>query len=122
MRRLANVEYEDAAPEIQAVYDEIMEISGTPDVWNMLKMFGHNEMALRAMWGMLHYTVLEGELPALLKQLVLFNISVKYGNDYCTSLHGQTILRMDRTIAYDELVTMANNRRYEIPGVLHRRY
>ena len=89
MRRLANVEYEDAAPEIQAVYDEIMEISGTPDVWNMLKMFGHNEMALRAMWGMLHYTVLEGELPALLKQLVLFNISVKYGNDYCTSLHGQ---------------------------------
>ena len=42
-----------------------------------------------AFWPMVRYTLLEGDVPALLKQLILFRISVEYGNTYCASLHGR---------------------------------
>ena len=116
MKREALVEYEDASPEVQLVYDEIMEVSGTPDIWNILKAFGHNEVALRGMWGLLRYVVLEGDIPALLKQLILFKISVEYGNEYCTTLHGQILLRRDRSLSRGELLTMVNDAPVSLPA------
>ncbi len=94
MKRQTLVEYKDASPEIQAIYDEVMEVIGSPDVFNFLKAFGNNEKVLHAFWSMLRYTLLEGDVPALLKQLILFRISVEYGNTYCASLHGRTVLRI----------------------------
>jgi len=116
MKRQTLVEYKDASPEIQAIYDEVMEVSGSPDVFNFLKAFGNNEKVLRAFWSMLRYTLLEGDVPALLKQLILFRISVEYGNTYCASLHGRTVLRMDPTITYDELIAMSDGGNMDIPA------
>lgn len=93
-----------------------MEVIGSPDVFTFLKAFGGNEKVLRAFWSMLRYTLLEGEVPALLKQLILFRISVEYGNTYCASLHGRTVLRMDPTISYDELIAMSDGRNLDIPA------
>jgi hypothetical protein len=67
MKRQTLVEYKDASPEIQAIYDEVMEVTGSPDAFNFLKAFGNNEKVLRAFWSMLRYTLLEGDVPALLK-------------------------------------------------------
>ncbi len=116
MKRQTLVEYKDASPEIQAIYDEVMEVIGSPDVFNFLKAFGNNEKVLRAFWSMLRYTLLEGDVPALLKQLILFRISVEYGNTYCASLHGRTVLRMDPTITYDELIAMSDGGNMDIPA------
>jgi alkylhydroperoxidase family enzyme len=116
MKRQTLVEYKDASPEIQAIYDEVMEVIGSPDVFNFLKAFGNNEKVLRAFWSMLRYTLLEGDVPALLKQLILFKISVEYGNAYCASLHGRTVLRMDPTIAYEELMAMSDGGNMDIPA------
>jgi alkylhydroperoxidase family enzyme len=116
MKRQTLVEYQDASPEIQAIYDEVMEVTGSPDVFNFLKAFGNNEKVLRAFWSMLRYTLLEGDVPALLKQLILFRISVEYGNTYCASLHGRTVLRMDPTITYDELIAMSDGGNMDIPA------
>lgn len=116
MKRVVLVEYQDAAPEVQAIYDEVMEVSGSPDVFNFLKAFGNNENILRALWSMLRYTLLEGEVPALLKQLILFKVSVDYGNTYCASLHGRTVLRMDPTIKYDELIAMSSDGELDLPA------
>jgi alkylhydroperoxidase family enzyme len=93
-----------------------MEVIGSPDVFNFLKAFGNNEKVLRAFWSMLRYTLLEGDVPALLKQLILFRISVEYGNTYCASLHGRTVLRMDPTISYDELIAMTDGGDLDIPA------
>ena len=41
LKRQILVEYEDATPEIQAIYDEVMEVTGSPDVFNFLKAFGN---------------------------------------------------------------------------------
>ena len=116
MKRQTLVEYKDASPEIQAIYDEVMEVIGSPDVFNFLKAFGNNEKVLCAFWSMLRYTLLEGDVPALLKQLILFRISVEYGNTYCASLHGRTVLRMDPTITYDELIAMSDGGNMDIPA------
>src|SRR4051812_9387285 len=115
MKRQTLVEYKDASPRIRLIYDEVMELTGSPDVFNFLKAFGNNEKVLRAFWSMLRYTLLEGEVPALLKQLILFRVSVEYGNTYCASLHGRTVLRMDPTITYDELITMSDGENMDIP-------
>ena len=115
MKRQTLVEYKDASPASQVIYDEVMQISGSPDVFNFLKAFGNNERVLRAFWSMIRYILFEGDIPALLKQLILFRISVEYGNTYCASLHGRTVLRIDPTINYDELIAMSDGGNLDIP-------
>ena len=107
MKRNSLVEYEDASPEVRAVYDEIMDTMGSPEVLNFLKALGHNPHVLRAVWSMLRETVIEGEIPALLKQLILFKVSITAGNEYCTSLHGHSALNLDPTLTYDDLVALS---------------
>jgi alkylhydroperoxidase family enzyme len=107
MKRSVQVEYEDASPEVRAVYDEIMDTMGSPAVPNFLKALGHNLHTLRSVWSMLKETVLEGEIPALLKQLILFKVSIVAGNEYCTALHGHAALNLDPTLTYDDLVALS---------------
>ncbi len=107
MKRTSLVEYEDASPEVRAIYDEIMNTMGSPEVLNFLRALGHNPHALRAVWSMLKETVIEGEIPALLKQLILFKISIVAGNEYCTALHGHAALNLDPTLTYDDLVALS---------------
>jgi alkylhydroperoxidase family enzyme len=107
MKRTTLVEFEDASPEVQEIYTEIMNTMGSPSVLNFLKALGNNPHVLRAVWSMLKETVIEGEIPALLKQLILFKISIKVGNEYCTALHGHAALNMDPTLKYDDLVALS---------------
>lgn len=110
MKRKALVEYDDATPEVRALYDEIMETLGSPDVLNVLKALGHNENILRAVWSMLKLAHVQGEVPALLKELILFRISVEVGNRYCESLHGHAALNLDPTLTYDDLVALSEGK------------
>jgi alkylhydroperoxidase family enzyme len=108
MKRRTLVEYDDASPTVQAIYDDIMTTMGAPSVLNFLKALGNNEHVLRGVWCMLKETVVEGEIPALLKQLILFKISIVAGNEYCTSLHGHAALNLDPTLTYDDLITLSD--------------
>lgn len=108
MKRNSLVGYDDAPPEIKAIYDEIMETMGAPSVLNFLQALGHNEHVLRAVWTMLKEVVLKGDIPALLKQLILFKISITVGNKYCTALHGHAALNLDPTLTYDDLVALSD--------------
>jgi alkylhydroperoxidase family enzyme len=107
MKRNVQVEYEDTSPEVRGLYDEIMDTMGSASVLNFLKALGHNPHVLRAVWSMLKETVIEGEIPALLKQLILFKISINAGNEYCTALHGHAALNLDSTLTYDDLVSLS---------------
>ena len=107
MKRNTLIEYEDASPEVKAIYDEIMETMGSPTVLNFLKALGNNHHVLSAFWSLLKGTVIEGEIPALLKQLILFKISITVGNQYCTALHGHAALNLDPTLSYDDLVDLS---------------
>ena len=106
MKRNTLVEYDDASPEVQALYDDIMSTMGVPGVLNSLKALGHNPIILRGVWTMLKSTLIEGEIPELLKQMILFKISVIAGNEYCASLHAHAALNLDPTLTYDDLKTL----------------
>jgi alkylhydroperoxidase family enzyme len=108
MKRKTLVEYDDASPEVQAVYDDIMSTMGVPGVLNSLKALGHNPIVLRGVWTLLKSTLIEGEIPELLKQMILFKISVIAGNEYCTSLHAHAALNLDPTLTYDDLMTLTS--------------
>jgi alkylhydroperoxidase family enzyme len=110
MKRQALIEYQDASPEVRAIYDEIREVGGGIEVPNFLKALGNNENVLRAFWVMTKNTLLEGEIPSLLKQLILFKISIKSGNHYCTALHGNAALHLDPTLGYDDLIDMSEGK------------
>jgi alkylhydroperoxidase family enzyme len=107
MKRTTLVEYDDASPAVQVIYDEIITTMGAPVVLNFLKALGHNEHVLRAVWEMLKGTVIAGEIPGLLKQLILFKVSINVGNEYCTALHGHAALNLDPTLTYDDLVALS---------------
>jgi alkylhydroperoxidase family enzyme len=107
MKRSSLVQYEDASPEIQAIYDEIMDTMGSPSVLNFLLALGNNVHVLRAIWTMLREVIIEGDIPALLKQLILFKISITVGNKYCTALHGHAALNLDPTLTYDDLISLS---------------
>ena len=107
MKRNSLIEYDDASPKVRAIFDEILDTMGATDIPNFLKSLGHNEHTLRAVWLMLKETVIEGEIPALLKQLILFRVSIKVGNHYCISLHGHAALNLDPTLNYDDLMSLS---------------
>ncbi|MGB5892911.1 MAG: hypothetical protein WBG58_01960 [Ignavibacteriaceae bacterium] len=110
MKRQTLVEYKDASREVQVIYDEIMEIMGSPVVPNFLKALGNNENVLQAIWSMAKHTMIEGEIPSLLKQLILFKISINSGNEYCTALHGHNALNLDPTLSYDDLINLSEGK------------
>lgn len=107
MKRHVQIEPEDAPPEVRKIYDEIRETMGSPTILNFLKALGNNAHVLRAMWTMVRETIVEGEIPALLKQLILFRVSTVVGNKYCTALHGHAALDLDRTLTYDDLAALS---------------
>ena len=113
MKRSTIIPYEQASRAVQDIYDEIMETMGEPAVPNIFKALGNNERVLRAVWSMLRGTLIEGEIPPLLKQLILFRISVHAGNRYCEALHAHTACNLDPTFTYDDLVALSEGKDLE---------
>ena len=107
MKRQVHIEYADASPRVQAIYDEIKNVLGAPNVPNVFKALGTNENTLFAAWTKLRFTALTGDVPMLLKQLILFNIAARSSNEYCTALHGNLALSLDKTLTCDELFRMS---------------
>lgn len=82
------VEYQDATPEVREIYDETMRDLGIPFVLNWFKCQGSNAILLRGNWEKLRATMLKGNVPFILKQLIIYNISNLKGCKYCTHAHG----------------------------------
>ena len=88
--RFTKVEYEEADPELKAIYDDTMVTMGIPFVLNWFKYQGNNRRLLAGNWAKVKSTLCEGDVPLLLKQIILFNISKERGCTYCTLIHGTT--------------------------------
>lgn len=65
-----------------------MRTLGIPFVLNWLKCQGENPAILRGNWEKLKNTLLVGDVPNVLKQIIIHNISKKKGCNYCTTVHG----------------------------------
>lgn len=93
------IQYEDADPEVRAVYDEIKQARGVPDVNNFWKALAVHPPTLRRTWDSLKQVMAAGALDPLTKEMVYLAVSVTNGCGYCIASHGAAARKAGMTDA-----------------------
>jgi AhpD family alkylhydroperoxidase len=81
------IEYEDASPEVRAVYDDIMETRQVDWVNNFWKALAVDPVSLRRTWESAKEVMAAGALDPLTKELLYVAVSVTNGCEYCIASH-----------------------------------
>ncbi len=81
------IEYEDASPEVRAIYDDIMETRGIDWVNNFWKVLAHDPDLLKRTWEDLRQVMGPGALDPLVKEMIYIAVSATNGCEYCTYSH-----------------------------------
>jgi AhpD family alkylhydroperoxidase len=81
------IEYQDAGPEVRAVYDEIMAARKTDWINNFWKALAHDPVALRRTWETAKQVMAEGALDPLTKEMIYLAVSISNQCDYCIASH-----------------------------------
>ena len=97
MSQMKPVEYADAAPEVKAVYDDIKEIRGVPDVNNFWKYIAQHPPTLARTWDSLKDVMATGALDPLIKELLYVAVSVTNNCGYCGASHTAAARRAGMT-------------------------
>ena len=88
------VEYDDAAPEVRAVYDDIMAVKGIDFVPNFWKAIAHHPPLLRRTWESLKEVMAPGALDPLVKEMIAVAVSATTGCEYCIRSHTAAARRL----------------------------
>jgi AhpD family alkylhydroperoxidase len=97
MQRYALMDYASAPPEVRAIYDDYLQSTGSTSVPLWVQSLGHNPHLLRGYWERTKGSLVHGTLPGVLKEMVIFVVSVVNGSRYCSACHAHAVLTMDRT-------------------------
>jgi AhpD family alkylhydroperoxidase len=81
------IEYNDASPEVRAVYDDIMATRKTDRINNFWKGLAHDPALLRRTWNDVKHIMAPGALDPLVKELIYVAVSVTNGCPYCIAAH-----------------------------------
>ena len=81
------IEYEQASPEVRAVYDEIMAARKTDWINNFWKVLANDPATLRRIWENVKQVMAPGALDPLTKELIYIAVSATNGCEYCTYSH-----------------------------------
>jgi AhpD family alkylhydroperoxidase len=84
---LGLIEYEDASPEVRAVYDDIMTTRKTDWINNFWKALAHDPVTLRRTWGSIKEIMGPGALDPLTKEMVYVAVSATNQCGYCIASH-----------------------------------
>jgi AhpD family alkylhydroperoxidase len=81
------IEYNDAGPEVRAVYDDIMATRKTDWVNNFWKALAHDPALLTRTWEDTKQLMAAGALDAVTKELIYLSVSITNGCPYCVTAH-----------------------------------
>ena len=87
MATLGMIEYEDASPEVRAVYDDIMATRKTDWINNFWKALAHDPATLRRTWLSVKEIMAPGTLDALTKEMIYLAVSATNQCGYCIASH-----------------------------------
>jgi AhpD family alkylhydroperoxidase len=87
MPTVAMVEYDQAGPEVRAVYDEIMAVKGIDFVPNFWKTLASKPPLLEEVWKGLARAMAPGRLDALTKEMIALAVSATNACEYCIRSH-----------------------------------
>lgn len=107
MSTVTLIHYEDASPEVRAVYDDIKRARNVPDVNNFWKALAHSPETLRRTWEAIKEVMQPGALDPLTKELLYIAVSVANNCDYCIHSHSAAARAKGMTEAqYGELLAV----------------
>jgi AhpD family alkylhydroperoxidase len=81
------IEYDDASPEVRAVYDDIRAVRQTDTINNFWKALAHDPVTLRRTWESVKQAMAAGALDALTKEMIYVAISATNQCAYCIASH-----------------------------------
>lgn len=81
------VEYDEAAPEVRAVYDDIMATRKVDWINNFWKALASDPATLRRTWESVKQVMAPGALDALTKEMLYVAVSVTNNCEYCINSH-----------------------------------
>jgi AhpD family alkylhydroperoxidase len=87
MATLGLVEYQDASPEVRAVYDDIMATRKTDWINNFWKALARDPVTLRRTWQSIKEIMAPGALDTLTKEMVYLAVSATNQCGYCIASH-----------------------------------
>jgi AhpD family alkylhydroperoxidase len=87
MATLGLIEYQDASPEVRAVYDDIMATRKTDWINNFWKALARDPVTLRRTWQSIKEIMAPGALDALTKEMVYLAVSATNQCGYCIASH-----------------------------------
>ena len=87
MRARSMIEYEDASPEVRAVYDDICATRQTDYINNFWKVLANDPVSLLRTWESIKQIMKPGALDALTKELIYIAVSVTNQCAYCIASH-----------------------------------
>jgi len=101
------IEYEDASPEVRALFDEIKQARGIEDVNNFWKALANHPDSLRRTWDNLRAVMQPGALDPLTKEMLYIAVSIANNCDYCIHSHTAAAVAKGMTPAmYQELLAV----------------
>jgi len=114
------IEYEEASPEVRAVYDDIMATRQTDWINNFWKALAHDPVTLRRTWESIKEIMAPGALDPLTKEMIYLAVSVTNQCGYCIASHTAAARKAGMTDAmFAELmavVGMANETKRLVSG------
>jgi AhpD family alkylhydroperoxidase len=81
------IEYQDASPEVRAIYDDIMATRKIDWINNFWKAIAHDPALLRRTWESIKQIMAAGALDPLTKELIYIAVSVTNNCAYCIASH-----------------------------------
>ncbi len=120
MATLGLIEYNDASPEVRAVYDDIMATRKTGWVNNFWKAIAHDPATLKRTWECIKQIMAPGALDPLTKEMIYVAVSVTNQCAYCIASHTVSAQKKGMTDAmFNELMAvigMANETNKLVTG------
>src|SRR5207302_11447669 len=87
MATLGLIEYQDAPPEVRAVYDDIMAVRATDWINNFWKAIAKDLTTLKRTWESIKEIMRPGALDAVTKEMIYVAVSVTNQCGYCIASH-----------------------------------
>jgi uncharacterized peroxidase-related enzyme len=81
------IEYDEASPEVRAVYDDIRATRQSDFINNFWKALAHTPAQLQRTWEAVKTVMAPGALDALTKELIYIAVSVANSCEYCSHSH-----------------------------------
>jgi AhpD family alkylhydroperoxidase len=81
------IEYQDASPEVRAIYDDIMATRQVDWINNFWKALAHDPVTLRRTWQSIKEIMSPGALDTATKEMIYLAVSVTNQCPYCIASH-----------------------------------